>query len=242
MEERPVMDADDPVVASLRVLSSFFVGDVTLADTLTKVAELARNSTPPVEFVGLTMMVDDRPSTAVFTDEESPEIDQAQYAAGRGPCVESFATGEVQMIDSTRHDRRWPEFSAACLNHGILSTLSLPMKQGATHLGAMNMYSRQENAFPPPVVDSVTLFAEQASIVLANAAAYNNARIVSEQLTESIASRAVIEQAKGIIMASMRCTPDEAFKYLVQQSQHSNIKLRNVAQDIVNDTAKQAGN
>jgi AmiR/NasT family two-component response regulator len=88
------------------------------------------------------------------------------------------------------------------------------------------------------LIDSVSLFAAQASLVLANAAAYWGARLKSEQLSESIESRAVIEQAKGIIMASMRCTPDEAFGHLVRQSQHTNVKLREIAQQIVDDISR----
>jgi GAF domain-containing protein len=229
----------DPLAESMHKLSSFFVGDTTMAETLTRVAELARDSAPAVEYVGLTMMVNDRPSTAVFTDQESPEVDQAQYSSGRGPCLESFETGERRLIGSTRTDTRWPEFAHACLEHGILSTLSLPLTRGNEHLGAMNMYSLQEHAFDSAVIESVSMFAEQASLVVANAAAYWGARLTSEQLTESIESRAVIEQAKGIIMSSMRCTADEAFGHLTKQSQHMNIKVRDIAQQIVNDIGRQ---
>jgi AmiR/NasT family two-component response regulator len=103
----------------------------------------------------------------------------------------------------------------------------------------MNMYSINEDAFDPSLIESVSLFAEQASLVLANASAYWGARLKSEQLSESIESRAVIEQAKGIIMSSMRCTADEAFGHLTKQSQHMNIKLREVARQIVNDISRQ---
>jgi GAF domain-containing protein len=228
----------DPLAEGLRALSSFFVGDATLADTLTRVSQLACDVAPTVAYVGMTMMVNDRPDTAVFTDPTSPEIDQAQYASGRGPCLESFRTGEIQVIGSTRRDRRWPEFADACLDHGILSTLSLPLTQGGDHFGAMNLYSNHENAFGPAVIGSLSLFAEQASLVLANASAYWGARLKSEQLSESIQSRAVIEQAKGIIMSSLGCTADEAFAHLTKQSQHTNIKLRDIAQQIVNDISR----
>jgi GAF domain-containing protein len=229
------MDPDVLLAQSLKVLSSFFVGDASMIGTLTRVSELARDSIATVDFVGLTMIVNDKPATAVFTDPESPEIDQTQYRTGRGPCLEAFKTGEIRMITSTRDETRWPEFATACLQHGIMSTLSLPLANGSDHFGAMNMYANTEAAFDPTVIDSTALFADQASIVLANAAAYWDARTLSEHLQESIESRAVIEQAKGIIMGSMRCTADEAFGHLVKQSQHTNTKVRDVAQNIVND-------
>jgi GAF domain-containing protein len=184
------------------------------------------------------MMVEERPATAVFTDPESPQIDQAQYESGKGPCIEAFATGEMRAIRSTRQPNPWPEFSMAALDHGILSTLSLPMSIASTPLGAMNMYADHEDAFDGPEIETATLFASQASIVLGNSQAYWDARSLGEQLSESISSRAIIEQAKGIIMGSMRCTADQAFSYLVEQSQATNTKLRAIAEDIVNDTAR----
>jgi AmiR/NasT family two-component response regulator len=102
----------------------------------------------------------------------------------------------------------------------------------------MNLYADAEGLFDQAEIETASLFASQASIVLANSQAYWDARSLGDQLSESIASRAVIEQAKGIIMGSMRCTADQAFSYLVQQSQQTNTKLRVVAQNIVNDTTR----
>jgi AmiR/NasT family two-component response regulator len=59
-----------------------------------------------------------------------------------------------------------------------------------------------------------------------------------DSLRTAMASRATIERAKGIIMSSMRVGPDRAFELLVQQSQHENRKLREVAADLVEDTAR----
>jgi GAF domain-containing protein len=232
------MAPDDLLASSLSALSSFFVGDASMHDTLERVSELARDSVAAVDFVGLTMLVDGRPATAVFTDPGSPEIDQAQYRTGRGPCVESFRTGEIRMTPATRAETRWPEFADACLQHGILSTLSVPLANGDARFGAMNLYASREDAFDDVAIASSRTFAAQASVVLANAAAYWDARTLSEHLQESIESRAIIEQAKGIIMGSMRCTADEAFGHLVRQSQHTNRKVREVAQGIVNDIAR----
>ena len=233
------MSEDSTLRQSLAALSAFFVGDATMSETLLRVSELAVASVPAAEYIGLTMMIENLPATAVFTDPESPEIDQAQYRSGEGPCLDAFDTGEIRTVRSTRHESRWPEFSQACLDHGILSTLSLPLAVSDRRLGAMNMYASAEDAFDGASIETATLFASQASIVLANAQAYWDARALGEQLGESMAHREIIEQAKGIIMSSMRCSAPQAFDYLVQQSQHTNTKLRAVAQDIVNDVTKQ---
>jgi GAF domain-containing protein len=234
------MVEDTPLRRSLDALSSFFVGQATMSETLLHVSELATDSVPGTKFVGLTMLVDDKPSTAVFTDPESPEIDQTQYDTGHGPCLDAFRTGEIRMIASTNQENPWPEFSAACIAHGIYSTLSLPLGIGDKPLGAMNMYAPVEFAYEGGQIETALLFSAQASIVLANAQAYWDARSLGEQLSESISSRAVIEQAKGIIMGSMRCNAEDAFDFLVKQSQHTNTKLRTVAQDIVDDVARRS--
>ena len=229
---------EEPLGKSLDSLSSFFVGRTTMSETLLRVSELASEALPAAKFVGLTLLPNGKPSTMVFTDAASPEIDEVQYASDNGPCLEAFRSGLVCSLPSTRNDTTWPDFSRACVEHGILSTLSIPLGVDGQQIGAMNMYAATEDAFAGLATELALLFAAQASIVLANSKAYWDARSLSEQLSESIASRVVIEQSKGIIMGSLRCSADKAFEYLVQQSQHLNVKLRVVAQNIVDDVTR----
>src|SRR5437870_2663429 len=111
--------ADSPLTASLAALARFFVGDGTLEQTLHRVAELAVEAIPATEFVGITMIVEGKVSTAIFTDETAPEIDQAQYATGDGPCLEAFRDNRVTMIESTLESGPWAAFRKAAADHGI---------------------------------------------------------------------------------------------------------------------------
>jgi len=139
----------------------------------------------------------------------------------------------VVRIEDTAADARYPEFSAAARRHGILSTLSLPLVAGPVAQGASNLYSRELAAFTGADEGIGLELAAVASVVLANASAYWQAFDLSEQLNEAMASRAVIEQAKGVIMSSMGCDADTAFDLLRAQSQSENRKLRGIAQEIV---------
>jgi GAF domain-containing protein len=188
--------------------------------------------------VGLTLVVDGRQRTAVFTDETAPEIDQAQYESGEGPCLQAFEKRQVFRIESTADEQRWPEFAAAAAAHGIGSTMSLPLVVNGRALGAMNVYARRPRAFGQVDQEIGELFASQAAIVLANAQAYWDARGLSERLGEAMKSRAVIEQAKGILMGAQRCAPDEAFDVLVRASQRENVKVRDIATRIVVATSE----
>jgi GAF domain-containing protein len=223
----------DSINQGLAALSSFVVGGSTLGETLDRVAVLAVDSVPGADLAGLTLLRDGKPVTAVFTDPTSPEIDQAQYDSGSGPCLDAFRDGLVYRIHSTADDERWPEFSRTAHAAGIESTLSLPLMVEDESVGALNLYSRNPASFDDQDERVGIAFATQAAVALANAQAYWGAKEVADQLHEAMKSRAVIEQAKGILMAAQGCDPDQAFDLLVKASQRSNRKLRDIAQEIV---------
>jgi GAF domain-containing protein len=226
---------ESPLTGSLAALSHFFVGDGTFGETLTRVANLTVQAVPPAELAGLTMMVEGRVQTAIFTDKAAPEIDQAQYVTGEGPCLDAFREGRVKRIDSTLQEGPWQAFRDAAADHGVRSTLSLPLIAAGAPVGAMNLYSFKERAFGEAEVELATVFASQAAIVLANAQAYSDARELSSGLSEAMKHRSVIEQAKGVLMAAQGADEDTAFQLLVSASQRENVKLRDVAQRIMND-------
>jgi GAF domain-containing protein len=236
MGARLAADAE-PLTQGLRALSGFFVGDATLSETLHRVSELACTAVSGADMVGLTMLVDGRPRTAVFTDDAAPEIDAAQYDTGIGPCLDAFRHRRVFRIDDVATDEQWRPFSEAAAAHGIRSTMSLPLLARHEGMGALNLYSRSHRAFSDDDVEIGMKFATQAAIVLANAQAYWDARQLGEDMAEAMRARAVIEQAKGILMGAERCSADEAFQILVRASQRENRKLRDIAANIVARTA-----
>jgi GAF domain-containing protein len=232
------MPSSTPFEDSLHALSQFLVGTNGMDVTLQRVSELTASAIGGADFVSLTLLDRGEPVTAAFTDPAAPVIDQAQYETGRGPCVECAATGVVLWIDSTHEDDRWPEFAQACVDHGVLSTLSLPLWVDGTPIGAMNLYARSQAAFTEGDRLDATRFARQSAIVVANAWTHDQVRRQVEQLREALDTRAVIEQAKGVVMAAMRCSAEEAFETLRRQSQHENRKLRDVAGEIVRNLSR----
>jgi len=214
---------------SVAILTEYFVGDASMKDTLDRVVQLTIEAVPPAEFAGITMIVDDAMGTYVFTHPVVPEIDGAQYDSGVGPCVDAYRTGSSTMIRSTRSPGPWPEFCRTAAAHGVLSTLSVPMATNHGVMGALNLYADVEEAFGPTDVEAAGHFATQAAFLLANAQAYWDARSLSEGLRTAMEHRAAIEQAKGLIIGATGCSPDEAFQQLKSQSQHENVKLRDIA-------------
>ena len=231
------MPTDDPLAQSLSALSSFFVGDGTVEDTLHRVAAMAEEAVSGADMTGISLLVEGRPRTAVFTSKKAPEIDSVQYETGKGPCLDSFREQQVLGIPDTIEDERWRPFAEAAAARGIRSTLSLPLVANHQGLGALNFYSRKPRSFSDDDVDVGSRFAAQAAIVLANSQVYWDAVHLSQNLNTAMQSRAVIEQAKGVLMGAQHCDADEAFQLLVRASQRENRKLREIAEEIVGNAA-----
>ena len=228
------MNDSGVVREGLAALSKFFVGENSLEQTLQRVIELTQTTLPSVDMVAITMLNGDaEPSTTVFTDEVAAQIDQAQYDAGSGPCLEAFRDCTAIRIESMIDDGRWPLFAAAALHNGVLSTLSMPLVASGRSVGAMNLYSRNAHAFTAEDERIAATFAEHAAIPLANAQAYWEAFEMSANLNEAMNSRATIEQAKGIIMSLAKVSADKAFEMLRETSQAQQCKVRDLAIEIV---------
>ena len=118
-------------------------------------------------------------------------------------------------------------------DHGLGSVASVPMIAGPVLVGGLNLYAANEHAFGPATVERAVAFATYAGYQLRNHQAFWDAHRLSENLRAAMESRAETEQAKGIIMGATGCTSDEAFALLRTQSQQENIKLRDIAAQIV---------
>ena len=226
----------DAHVEALQALSHFLVTEASLGDTLLRVAEITTDAMPTAEMAGISLLDDDgRPTTAVYTDEASPAIDSGQYQSGRGPCLDAWRERRVVRVDDMAASAdTYPEFSQLARDHGVHSVMSLPLVAAKDALGALNLYSREPNGFSADDEAVGVDLAAAASIALANASAYSSASQLSSQLTEAMKSRAVIEQAKGMLMArSPDLSADDAFDVLRRASQRENVKLREIAQRLV---------
>jgi transcriptional regulator with GAF, ATPase, and Fis domain len=226
----------DARAKALSALARFQVTDTSVGDTLQSIAEITLEAIPAAAVAGLTMLGDDgQPTTAVYTDVLSPEVDEAQYRHGKGPCLDAWRERHVLRIDRMEDvAAKYPGFVAACVDHEVRSTLSMPIVGGEVSMGALNLYAHTAAAFD---ADAETVGAElagAAGAVLANVSAYWTAFELSQNLDQAMRSRAVIQQAKGMLMAqSAGLSADAAFDLLRKASQRENVKLRDIAQRIV---------
>jgi GAF domain-containing protein len=205
-----------------------------LSDSLQRCAEIARVAVPAVEGVGLTLRTGDSGTTVAFSGDAATKLDQAQYDDDEGPCLEAFRIDKVINVGRIAAElSRWPTFVRCADEVGVRSSLSVPLRLDGTAVGALNLYAGPEEAFAPATVDVAEKFGVQASIAVTNAQVYWQAKHLAEHLTKALDSRDVIGQAKGILMREHGIDSDAAFDLIRQASQHRNVKVHVLAEQIV---------
>jgi len=179
------------------------------------------------------------PATAACTDPLAAQADDVQFQTGDGPSLHAMRRGErVHIQDMTRHDR-WPRFCGHAASVGIRSCLVVPLITDGEPVGALALYARRPFAFGPDETRRADRFARNASGALTLALRMASCEDLNDQLRSSIASRAVIDQALGVIMATERCPQEKAFALLRTVSQNTNVKLRDLAATIVTSVSGQ---
>jgi GAF domain-containing protein len=200
---------------------------------LDEVARLAAEVVTPAAACGLTMRRDGMPFTVSSSDNFAAKIDEIQYGADEGPCLDAMRQGATIQVEDLAGERRWDRYRPHALAHGVASSLSMPLIAAGEVFGAMNLYSPRRAAFSAPIRQHALAFATQCSAALALAVRQADQIAEHAQLAEAMASRSIIDQAIGILMAQQRCTAQCAFDLLRQASQHRNRRLRDIAVDIV---------
>ena len=228
-------DASSSTLAreALEQLGRLSLREQSVDALLQRVVDLSKSVLPGDPEASILVMVKDRPTTVVSTGDLAVKLDETQYAEGHGPCMHAARSGEVTEIPDTRVDTRWPDYTRQAAEFGNLSSLSIPLGIDEDMVGALNIYARRVDAFDPASRSAATEFGPFAAVALGNIHAYSSARELAGNLQSALESRAVIDQAKGILMERHKLTAEQAFEVLAQASMRGNIKLRAVAEQLV---------
>jgi transcriptional regulator with GAF, ATPase, and Fis domain len=223
----------DEVTSALDALSDVLEQEEELSVVLQRVCQQTSTAIPGADLASVSLLRDGRQYTAAAVDDVSKEVDEAQYRADEGPCLDAARTG--QMIRADAHDvrRNWPRFAELIEHTEVNSFLSAPLFIDSEYQGSLNLYSLQSNGFHDLDAALLELYTTAAEAALRAAHRYVQARDNADQLRTALTSRAAIDQAKGIIMGARRISADEAFTLLVDQSQRENVKLRTVAEQLI---------
>jgi GAF domain-containing protein len=228
-------DASSSTLAreALEQLGRLSLREQSVDALLQRVVDLSKSLLPGDPEASIFVSVKNRPTTVVSTGELALKLDETQYAEGHGPCLHAASSGEVTEITDTRTEQRWPDYARQAVEYGNLSSLSIPLGVDEDMVGALNIYARRPEAFDAASRSAATEFGPYAAVALGNIHAYSSARELASNLQTALESRAVIDQAKGILMERHKLTAEQAFQVLAQASMRGNIKLRDVADQLV---------
>jgi GAF domain-containing protein len=219
--------------ADFTELQQALLGTESVEQFLQELALLAARLVANGLSCGMTMRPNGRPVTVACSDPLAAEVDEVQYRLDDGPCLHAMRQGILVRIDDTAERARWPHFESKAASHGIGACLALPLLADGKPVGALNLYARAAGAFGARETQRAERFAENASGALALALRLSSYAALTDQLRSSLASRTVIDQAIGVIMAQERCGQARAFSLLRSASQNRNVKLRDIAAAIV---------
>lgn len=236
----PTLGADESSTASWRIgllgeLHAMLLATVPIDALLAAIAGRAAARAGEDVSAAITLRLGGQGIVAAATDARSEACDRAEQTAGEGPCLAAAGALHPIVVPDVAADDRWPRWRQATLGAGFGSAVALPASNpvGPDLDLAITLYRPLADDWDDGVLGDVLRYAEDAARAVAVAARAGEQVRVNADLKQAMASRAVIDQALGVIMAQNRCGPEEAFAILRQASQHRNAKLRHVAATIV---------
>lgn len=214
---------------------------------LTRVADRVVTLMPDADAATVTLFVDDRPSTVATTDRSMVRLDEVQYSAKDGPCLQALRTQTVVRAGPAEMAERWPALADVAGEIGIGTVLSCPLflpADGAVASqlaldhrlsGALNVWSLRHEVFAPVEAALIAMFTSAMSSIILTAARWAAAQQQADGLLTALKTRDAIATAKGIVMARHNLGPDDAFQWLVDASQRTNQKIHDLALLIIDD-------
>jgi GAF domain-containing protein len=205
----------------------------SLQETLDAIVHAARTSVPGFDHVGISTV--DRSGsveTKAATGDLVFELDDLQYTLREGPCMDSLSGERVVVVDDARHEQRWPRYIPHAARAGVTAQLAVPIgahdddgTRGGLR-GALNLYGTDGGGIDPEAPGIAVLFTINVALALGWAHA-------EEQLNQALMTRKVIGQAVGILMERYQINEEKAFAFLARVSSTRNVKLREVASQLV---------
>jgi GAF domain-containing protein len=205
----------------------------SLASVLQKVTDLAARVLPGEAVTSVTIIAEGRSSTVAASGPLALELDRVQYAQDAGPCLDAARSGKVVEVPDTSADDRWWPFPQVAAERGCRGVLSFPLPPQELITGGLNVYARTSQPLDQRIREVATRFAAYAVVPVSNMYLYESAVERAGHLRAALDSRAVIDQAKGILMERFKLSADQAFSALAQVSMESNTKVRDIAERFV---------
>jgi GAF domain-containing protein len=199
-------------------------------EVMQHLVNMVQRSLPGVDHAGISIThADGSIDTIAATDDLVLKFDQLQYELDEGPCLTAIRDEGVVVVNHADRAQRWPRFTERATALGLRSQMGVRLYANEQTLGGLNLYATQVDEIDPEVIHMAQLFASHAALALGHAR-------VEENLLQAMTTRQRIGVAVGIVMERYGLDEQRAFQYLARVSQNSNVKLREIADEVVDST------
>jgi transcriptional regulator with GAF, ATPase, and Fis domain len=197
--------------------------------TLQRVVDLAVENLPGVDFAGVSLRHGGgRVETPAATDPLVNEADELQYQLNEGPCLDAIWVDDTYVIADMQAEDRWPQWAPKAAALGMRSILSVRLATESSTVGGLNLYSKDLNAYDEDSILTAHIYAAHASNAI-------EVRGEAEGLRTAMQTRHLIGMAQGMLILRYGLSEDQAFRFLRRRSQEANVKLRDVAAQVVQE-------
>ncbi|MHA6668185.1 GAF and ANTAR domain-containing protein [Homoserinimonas sp. A447] len=168
------------------------------------------------------------------SSRRSDRFEVLQLGLNDGPCVESFATGAVVVVeDFDAADGRWPQLRDFALAQGLRSVHAVPLRLRESTIGAMNLFRERPGWLNSDDAATAKALADVATIGILHERTIRDQEVVTAQLQHALQSRVLIEQAKGVVSQARNVPTDEAFQWLREYARNHNVRLHELAEGVI---------
>jgi hypothetical protein len=205
---------------------------------LSQLTELAASQVAGCVAANVTVWRDGELAATASSHPEPSRLIDVQLASDSGPLIEAMAAGGPVTCPDTLTEGRWPEFATAALRMGIRSCVVLTYRGQA--LVTLSLFGLRPGSIEPGQIQLAELLVAYGGALVGAVADYGDSRRLADQLRDAASSRAIVDQAKGILMHALGCSADDALERMRQVSQRTNLRATEVAQRIIDAHASPA--
>lgn len=210
----------------------FSIADKSSSRSLNELAALASRQVPACSGATAVLWREGEPLIMAATHPDISNLTEVELQGRRGPETSALATGEAAHCPDTLVEDRWPEYAQAALSRGVRCSVTLAHRSGPAAI-TLSLFGARPRVLNPDRIPLAELLVAAGGALVDNVSQYGDARRTALQLRDAAQSRALVDQAKGILMNALGCSADEALRRMREISQRGNMKVTEVARKII---------
>lgn len=225
------------VRAALGELGRFRFGEMQVEDALHEIVRTT-HAVFNVDGAGLMLIDSEQQLRSVAaSDDRLAHLEELQIEHSEGPCIAAYEDKQLVGVDDLTADTRWPKFSDAAVSRRVRAVLASPLPYNQDAVGVVAVLSEDRHPWSPEGELALLAFTDLAALMIASMMQGQEQSELAAQLQTALNSRAIIEQAKGVLIGQQGLSAHEAYEQLRAQARSQRRKLAAVSADLVRDAA-----